>query len=159
MQEICVDIAVPDTYTIPDGIRFSRQVLQWQGELFPQDLVQAQYEYFKLTMGPLPSFVPSNLPKSLQQQQWQCISIEYDDDKIPDHFASPADIFGEQGIFFELVEKLVKDADKWVIIFTPDCNDPEEAGGGDLEAAFQKIKECFSKNKGFIMYHDKTSVL
>ncbi|MGE9313181.1 hypothetical protein ACLOAU_16145 [Niabella sp. CJ426] len=158
MEEVCVDIMIPANRSIP-GLAFKRKVIQWHGQLYPQDLVQAQYEYFKLTMGPLPFFVPSTLPGDLQEQQWQCISIEYDDDKLPDHLASPADIFGERSIFFELVTKLIKEVDKWVIVFTPDCNDPEEKGGGNLEAALKKIKESFNKRKGFIMYHDKTSVL
>ncbi|MGN7786665.1 hypothetical protein ACTJIJ_19175 [Niabella sp. 22666] len=156
MEEVCVDILVPANYSIP-GLAFKRKVIQWHGQLYPQDLVQAQYEYFKLTMGPLPSFVPSNLPGDLQEQQWQCISIEYDDDKLPGHLASPADIFGERSIFFELVAKLVKEVDKWVIVFTPDCNDPEEKGGGNLEVALKKIEESFNTKKGFIMY--QTSVL
>ena len=158
MQEICVDIAVPDTYTIP-GIQFKRQVLQWQGQLFPQDLVQAKYEYFDLTQVSLPNFVTPHLPRDLQQQSWQCLSVEYDDALTPDEFASPADVFGERGVFFDLLARLVKNAEKWIITFDCDCDQPEEIIEGNLELAFEKIKECLHKNTGFIMYQGSKEVL
>lgn len=156
MQEVCVDIALPDNHIIPD-IHFKREVLQWQGLLYPQDLVQAQYEYFNLTQGVFPSFVPTHLPQDLRHQQWQSISIDYDDAKIPGDLLSPLAIFGEEGVFFELLTKLVKDAKSWILVFMPDCDELEEVIAGDLQMAFEKIKQYLSKDRGFILYHGSNS--
>ncbi|WP_114792734.1 hypothetical protein U0035_01470 [Niabella yanshanensis] len=77
--------ALTDNHIIPD-IHFKREVLQWQGLLYPQDLVQAQYGYFNLTQGVFPFFVSTHLPQDLRHQQWPSISIDYDDTKIPGIF-------------------------------------------------------------------------
>ncbi|MCH5719577.1 hypothetical protein [Niabella hibiscisoli] len=156
MREICVDIVVPKTYETP-GICFKRQVLESQGQLYPQDLVQAKYEYFNLTQGPLAKFVLPKIPKHFEEQSWQCISVVPDDDQISAALLKPADIYADDSIFFELIQQITGEAKEWIIIFTANCDEPEEVLPGNLKTAFQKISDSLKNNGGFIMYHNSTS--
>ncbi len=151
MQDICVDIVIPKTCEIP-GIYFKRKVLELKGQLYPQDLIQATYEYFNLTQGPLPRFVLPKLPEKFEQQSWQCISVVPDDDQISAGLLKLTDIYAEESIFFELIQQITEEAKEWIIIFTTDCNEPKEVLPGDLKAAFEKIRDSLKNDGGFIMY-------
>lgn len=153
MSEICVDVAIPPS-CLPPNITFKRKVLKWEGRLYPDDAVHAGFDYFTLTLGPLPSFVVSQLPGHFQQENWHCISVSINDDALPYGLSSLADIYGEKRSFHKLLNTLLKHTDKWILMFSADCEASEKVEQGDLRQAFQKINEFITSKRGFILYSD-----
>ncbi|GEM_PF-2731993 len=157
MQEICVDLLLPESCQLA-GFDFKRTVLELNGRLYPQDLVQAQFEYFRLAKGPVPQFVLDNLPEGLKVQSWQCISITADDDHLAAGLLNPLDIYTEDGIFSELLECLTEQASHWVLVFTSDCDMPQEVLKGNLDTALQRVCESIENSSGFMMYQDEVAL-
>ncbi len=152
MEEICVDILLPQQFTIP-GINFKREVLNLDGQLYPQDLVQARYEYFTLTYGPLPNFALTQLPPELQKRDWQCISIDYDDEQVPFPVENSKAVYSND-TFFNLLRKVTDYDGEWILVFTTGCDEPEQAVSGNWIVAEEKVRESLANNNSFIMYYN-----
>ncbi|MCH5719521.1 hypothetical protein [Niabella hibiscisoli] len=158
MQEICVDLILPEACALT-GFGFKRMVLGLNGQLYPQDLIQARFEYFSLTKGPVPNFVINKMPAEIRSESWQCISITPDDDELAAGLLKPADLYTGDNIFAELLKQLTAQAGSWILVFTNDCDKPQEVFEGNLNTALKKVSESMESSSGFMVYHNiKTSI-
>ena len=74
------------------AINFEQPIYEWQGEQFPQGPEEAWHHNFKLIKSDVPKHIIALLPKSWQNESWQCISVVDGIETLANRLSADTDI-------------------------------------------------------------------
>ena len=135
------------------SIKFERFIFKWKGEEFSQNKEEALFKQFKLTKSDAPKHILSLLPAVFQKEQWQCISIIDGIDDLINELSEDGNIPPKNNALMNLLDSLIGNEKKWVVIFEPDYDCINEVLEGNIDIAFYKIVDSLTiKKNGFVMW-------
>lgn len=152
-----MDIAFEILLPIEDEIssfQFQQPEYEWQGIRYPQGPAESSFYSFKLLKSSVPTSIISLLPSHCQTINWQCISILGDGLKLVKDSLLGICKDNNERFLVALLNTLLSNKSKWVVVFEPEYDGIDEIKKGDIEEVLQKIKSSFLiKKRGFVVWH------
>jgi hypothetical protein len=151
-MDAAFEILLPIDTGIP--FRFEQPTFEWDCVKYPQGAPEFLYDSnYKLIKTPIRPYIISKLPDSYQKVNWECIALLGDGlqnyrtnllDKGPSYY---------DDVLSQLLEDLLAKATKWVVVFEPDYDFPNEVLEGTLSTVIDKIRYSLGIEKsGYIVY-------
>jgi len=154
-MDICFEILIPVESTV-SAVKFKTPVYEWDGVEYPQGPEEAWIHYLKIIKSDIPAHVLSFLPDNLKKVKWQCISIVEGMDELVEEVSIEGEMIEKESNLLDLLDLIVTNEKKWVVIFEPDCDRIDEVIEGDINFAFRRIvKSLKVEVEGFVMWFNR----
>lgn len=151
-----MDIAFEILLPISDNLsffQFKQPEYEWQGCKYPQGPPECSFYSFILKKLPIPSHRLAMLPEYCRTIPWQCISIFGDGLYILKNGLSEGGRRDVEAQLLGLLNALLSNKSKWVVVFEPDYDRLDEVKKGEIEEVFEKIKaSLLVEKRGFIIW-------
>lgn len=154
-MDAAFEILLPIEDEIP-SFQFQQPEYEWQGVKYPQGPPESSFYSFRLLKSSIPTYIVSMLPSHCQTIDWQCISILGDGLKFVRDSLLIVGEDNSERLLFDLLNALLSNRSRWVVVFEPDYNGIDEIKEGEIEEVFEKVKSSLIEKRGFIMWHYKS---
>lgn len=147
-MEVCFVIYLPIDADL-SAFPFQVPMFEWDGVQYPQGDPECTFgPYWKLKkLKPHQPDMPVGTPLSHKTTVWQPIFI--DGDGIDNHENSLRGFMEEDEDYslVKLLQWILRDQPKWVVLFMPDFDQMDEYIPGDFNTVLEKIRSSLVKEK------------